>query len=289
MGASARAVFCATGLVMLAAPPVGAENEPVRQSVWMGYGRLDFRVDGRNCLLVLPKKAAVRRPWIWRTEFFGHEPQADLALLAVGFHVAYMDVQNMYGGPPAMKHMDAYYAWLTQRRGLAHKVVLEGFSRGGLFAFNWAARNPDKVASLYVDAPVCDFRSWPGGKGRAKGSPADWERCKKVYGLTEEQAMAYTLNPVDNLAPLAAAKIPLLHVCGEADTVVPIDENTRVVERRYRELGGQIEVIAKPGCEHHPHSLKDPTPIVSFIVRHTPGMAQPAGSDSPKPSGQGRK
>lgn len=275
------AVFAA----MLAAPLAAGEDASQRRSVWMGYERLDFCVDGRNCLLVLPKHAAAGRPWIWRTEFFGHEPQADRALLALGFHVAYIDVQNMYGGPPAMGHMDAYYAWLTGKRGLACKVVLEGFSRGGLFAFNWAARNPDKVASLYVDAPVCDFRTWPGGKGRGKGSPTDWERCKKVYGLTEQQALAYKLNPVDNLAPLAAAKIPLLDVCGEADTVVPIDENTRVIERRYRELGGEIKVIAKPFCEHHPHSLKEPAPIVNFILRHTPGMAPLAGDDPATPYG----
>ena len=60
----------------------------VKRSIWQGFERLDFVVDGRPCLLVVPKTAAQGRPWIWRTEFFGHEPQADLALLARGFHVA---------------------------------------------------------------------------------------------------------------------------------------------------------------------------------------------------------
>jgi pimeloyl-ACP methyl ester carboxylesterase len=120
-----------------------------------------------------------------------------------------------------------------------------------------------------VDAPVCDFKSWPGGKGKGKGSSGDWQRLLKVYGLTEEQALTYKLNPVDNLAPLAKAKIPILSICGEADKVVPIEENTRLVEQRYKALGGPIEVIAKPNCDHHPHSLKDPTPIVEFVVRHS--------------------
>jgi pimeloyl-ACP methyl ester carboxylesterase len=90
----------------------------------------------------------------------------------------------------------------------------------------------------------------------------------KVYGLTEEQALSYRMNPVDNLAPLAKAKIPLLHVCGDADDVVPLDENTRLVESRYKELGGEITVIIKPGVGHHPHSLKDPAPIVDFVLKH---------------------
>jgi len=236
---------------------------------WNGYEQRDSVVDGRKCLLVLPKTPAPGKPWIWRMEFFGHEPQGDIALLGKGFHVAYMDLSNMYGAPVALDHMDKYHAQLTQEFGLAPKTVLEGFSRGGLFAFNWAARNPDKVAAIYVDAPVCDFKSWPGGKGKGQGSRGDWNKVLKVYGFTEEQALAYKLNPVDNLAPLAKAKIPILSVCGETDKTVPIDENTRLVEKRYKELGGEIVVIAKPNCDHHPHSLKDPTPIVDFVLKHT--------------------
>src|SRR5205814_9974018 len=120
---------------------------------WHGYERVNFEVDGRSCLLIRPSKSADGNPWIWRTEFFGTEPQADLALLAKGFYVAYMDVQNLYGAPVAMGHMDAFYAHLAGTRALSRKTVVEGFSRGGLFALNWAARNPEKVACLYLDAP----------------------------------------------------------------------------------------------------------------------------------------
>jgi len=239
-----------------------------RPSTWEGYERVDFVVDGRDCLLVAPTFPAAGKPWIWRTEFFGHEPQADLALLAQGFHVAYINVQNMYGAPVALDHMDAFYDHLTKQRGLGSKTVLEGFSRGGLFALNWAARHPDRVACLYLDAPVCTFKSWPGGKGKGKGSTADWERCLKAYGLTEAEAIAYRLNPVDHLEPLAKGKVPILSVCGDADTVVPYPENSGLIAERYPKLGGEIKVILKPGVEHHPHSLVDPTPIVTFVLGH---------------------
>ena len=259
----AKTVYKAlTGKVFEGAVPA------IARSQWQGYQRLDFLVADRACLLVIPKTAAAGKPWIWRTEFFGAFPAADEALLGKGYHVAYMNVENMYGAPVAMPLMDQYYDHLTTTYQLSHRVVVEGFSRGGLFAFNWAARNPAKVACLYVDAPVCDFKSWPGGKGKGKGSPANWEGCLKVYGLTEEQALAYQLNPVDNLKPLAAAKIPVIAVCGDADDVVPIAENIQLVEKRYRELGGEIQVIVKPGVGHHPHSLADPQPIVDFILAH---------------------
>ncbi len=247
----------------------GAARLPGTKSQWNGYDRYDFTIDGRPCLVVVPKAAAPGRPWIWRTEFFDHEPQGDVALVGKGFHAVYIDMQDMFGGPAAMKHMDAFYKYLTEQLGLSKKTVLEGFSRGGLYAFNWAAANPDKVACIYADAPVCDFKSWPGAKGKGVGDKVEWQKCLKVYGLTEAEAMAYKGNPIDNLAPLAKAGVPLLHIVGDADDVVPVAENTAIVESRYRKLGGSIMVIHKKGVSHHPHSLVDPTPIVEFVLKNT--------------------
>jgi len=236
-------------------------------SQWGGCERLDFTVNGRPALLVRPKSPASGNPWIWRTEFFGHQPQGDIALLEKGFHVAYINMQNLYGAPESMEIMDQYFHHLTSRYGLSSKTVLEGFSRGGLYAFNWAAHRPANVAGLYVDAPVCDFKSWPGGKGTGPGSRGDWQKLLKAYGFTETQALAYDKNPVDNLAPLAKAGIPIFAIIGEADEVVPVAENIDLVEKRYKELGGKIEIIRKPGGKHHPHSLSDPKPIVDFAMR----------------------
>ena len=239
-------------------------------SKWNGFEKRDFVVAGRKAFVVVPERAAVGRPWIWRTEFFGHEPQADIALVKKGFHAAYIDVQDLYGAPKALDAMDALYDHLTREYGLSKKTVLEGFSRGGLFTLNWAARHPDRVACIYNDAPVCDFKSWPLGQGAGKASPGDWQKCLKAYGFTQKQALDYDKNPVDNLKPLAEAKIPILHVCGDADEVVPFGENTMLMYRRYRQMDGPMEVIAKPGVKHHPHSLKDPAPIVDFILKHAP-------------------
>ena len=136
--------------------------------------------------------------------------RAHFGTRTAGFHLAYIDVQNMYGAPIAMRHMDGFYGQLTETFGLATQCVLEGFSRGALFALNWAALNPQFVACLYLDAPVCDFKSWPGGRGKGKGSEDDWQRLKQVYGFTDDEALAYPFNPVDNLAPIAAAGIPII-------------------------------------------------------------------------------
>ncbi|MBL7134691.1 MAG: prolyl oligopeptidase family serine peptidase [Phycisphaerae bacterium] len=241
-----------------------------------GFTRHDFQLDGVGCIVVSPKTVAPGKPWIWRARFFGHEPQADAALLARGFHVAYCNVGGLFGSPQAVARWNKFYAYLTTKHGFSKKPALEGMSRGGLIIYNWAAANPKKVSCIYGDAPVCDFKSWPGGKGKGKGSRGDWQQCLKVYGFTEAQAMAYKRNPIDNLKPLADAKVPLLNVCGDADPVVPMAENTTVLAERYRKLGGKITVIAKKGVGHHPHSLKDPKLIVDFVLKHTaPPMVAP--------------
>jgi pimeloyl-ACP methyl ester carboxylesterase len=246
---------------------VSAADFPGKESQWKGYALNQFNLEGVGCKVVRPKKAAPGKPWIWRARFWGHEPQTDIALLEKGWHVGYCEVSNLFGAPKAVARWDAFYAYLVKEHGFAKKAALEGMSRGGLIIYNWAKANPEKVSCIYGDAPVCDFKSWPGGKGKGKGSAGTWKNCLKAYGLTEAEAMGFKGNPIDGLEVLAKAKVPIFHVIGEADTVVPVAENSDVIEKRYRALGGSIEVIRKPGIGHHPHSLKDPKPIVDFVLR----------------------
>ena len=250
---------------------------PGKTSTFQGYQRYDFTVDGRQCIVVVPKTAAPGRPWIWRAEFFNAFPQIDLALLKEGFHLAYMSVGNTFGCPSAMQHFDVFYQTLTGQYGLSKKPVLEGLSRGGLYVYNWGAANPEKIACIIGDNPVCDFKSWPGGKGKGKGSAGDWKKLIQDYGFKDEQeALAYGKNPIDNLKSLADAKVPLLHICGDADNIVPYPENTAILKQNYEKLGGPITVIIKKGLGHHPHGLEDPTPAVQFVCRVIYGTDRPS-------------
>ena len=243
---------------------------PGTVSDWHGFVKHDFQVDGHNVLVVSPKTPAKGLPWVWHGEFFGHRPAPDIALLKKGFHIVYMSVPDMLGSPTAVAQWNKFYAELTGKSGFSKKPALVGLSRGGLYCYNWAIANPDQVACIYADAPVCDFKSWPGGKGKGPGGARDWKLVLERYGFKDDaEALAYKGNPVDSLAPLAKAKVPLLHVYGDADEVVPWGENTGLIADRYKALGGDITLIAKPGVKHHPHGLEDSTPIVEFIEKHS--------------------
>ena len=234
-----------------------------------GFHQLDFDFMGRKAIVVLPDKVAEGNPWIWRARFWGHEPQTDLALLELGFHVVYCDVVELFGNEEAQSLWDEFYRMLV-KAGLSKKAVMEGMSRGGVYIYRWAARYPERVAAIYADAPVLDLKSWPGGKGSGLGSPKDWEVFKEDFKLSsEEEAMAFKGNPLDLAGTIAKGGFPMLHVVGDADEVVPVIENTTLFEKKIKEAGGSIEVIHKPGVKHHPHSLEDPAPIVNFILKAT--------------------
>jgi pimeloyl-ACP methyl ester carboxylesterase len=254
-------------------PAPGAAPFPGAKSQWEGFDRYDFKVDGKSAIVVAPQESLPGKPWLWRGEFFGAFANADVALVHKGFYLVYLGVPDLFGSPEAIKHWDKFYEELTDKYGFAKIAALIGLSRGGLYCYNWAIANPEKVACIYADAPVCDFKSWPGGKqkglGKGEGSDPEWQKMLKAYGFkSDAEAIAYHGNPVDNLKPLADAGVPLLHVYGDADTAVPWDENTGIIAERYQKLGGSITLIPKPGIGHHPHGLKDPAPIVEFIMKN---------------------
>lgn len=253
------------------APQVAALGAfPGKKSVWNGYERYDFVCAGREAIVVVPQKAAPGKPWIWRPAFFGAFPSVDLALLKEGFHVAYYDLTHLYGSPRAMRLGDVFYERMVQRFGLSSKVTLEGFSRGGLAALNWAAHRPDRVACVYVDAPVCDLSSWP---GRERSNL--WADMLEEWDVTDgEVTPDFKGNAFHSLPALAKHKIPIIAVCGDSDKVVPYQDNMRRLRDRYASMGGVVEVILKPGCDHHPHSLEQPEAVVDFIKRYQNGEAK---------------
>ena len=236
-------------------------------AVFPGYKVKEFSFEGHPAKIVFPKKANAEREWVWRARFWGHEPQVDKALLEKGFHVVYVDVANLFGNEEAVERWDHFYNYCVDEHGLNSKVVLEGLSRGGLIVYNWASKNTDKVHCIYADAPVCDIKSWPGGLYSGKGSPDAWKTCLDAYNMDTNSVLAFKDIPINNCISVAKAGIPVLHVFGDADTVVPFEENTALLAKKFEEAGGTIQLIRKEGVGHHPHSLEDPKPIVDFILQ----------------------
>jgi pimeloyl-ACP methyl ester carboxylesterase len=209
------------------------------------YDRIGFQLPSVKgaVTVIVPKIAAAGKPWVYRADFVGRDAAVDLALLANGFHIVTgpvpFDNDNL-----SLQHWNAVYQHLTDH-GFSKKPVMEGAGRAAGEAYAWAIENPDKVSCIYGENPVL--------------------RC----------TMSKT-QPMDNLAPLAKAGVPLLHVCGSLDPA--LNDNTRALERKYKDLGGHITVIIKEGDGHYPLAPKDPAPVVAFILAQQETVAPPIGA-----------
>ncbi len=239
---------------------------------WKGFEKTIFKFDGIPAFYVSPKKALPGNPWIWQAHFPDWHTQVDSILLERGFHVAYVNTNDLFGHPKAMMIWDRFYDYLTKEKAFSTRPALEGVSRGGLYVYGWAKRNPSKLSCLYCEGPVCDFKSWPGGKGIGKGSKKDWEKLKSLFGLTEEQAMEYKDQPKEDLEGLASFRIPILHVIGLTDSVVPNEENTFVLVNRYIRLGGTATVVPMPrempGNSGHHYYIENPEALADFVFTY---------------------
>ena len=255
------------------AAPVAVSNPPpvtVTTTVWNRLQKQNFTIDGHAAYVVVPKVAAPGKPWIWRTAWPDYHADVDIELVRNGYHIGYVEVVDMLGSDASLDIMDHFYARVRSQWGLAGKMALEPNSRGGLHAYRYAARHPERVACIYGEVPVMDFKSWPGKRPDAQDQ---WPNIMKYYGFASaNEAQAYTGNPIDGLEPIARAKIPLRHIISLNDKVVPPEANTLEAQRRLRKLGHDIEVVAvKEGneCDGHHYPLPEVFQSVRFIMKHT--------------------
>ncbi len=232
---------------------------------WEGFELETGIYQGHEYGIVFPKKAAPGRPFVWRVEFFGAFPGVDLEMLENGYAVVYYRIPDLYGSPKAVGWMGAFQPFVQKKYGLSGRAILFGFSRGGLYALHYAAKYPERVASLYLDAPVVDIYSWPGGCFSTGGSPEEWEDCKALWNKTHDEFMDLIDSAVGTLLEWS---VPLILVAGGKDEVVPYHENGALLQAAYEKGGGVFRLIMKPECKHHPHSLEEPQPVVEFLLEN---------------------
>jgi len=240
---------------------------------WKGFQKQEFKFEGRDAWYVKPKQPAPGNPWIWRAHFPTWHTEIDSILLTRGFYVVYVNTNDMFGHPKAMQIWDHFYDYLVKEKQFAQKVALEGVSRGGLYVYGWAKRNPDKVSCIYAEAPVCDPKSWPGGKGKGAGSQKDWASWLKQYGLSESEALDFKDIPLNDLGGLASFKVPVLHVIGLQDKLVPPAENSDLLVQNYLKLGGPVSVYpmtrGEQTLEGHHFPIEHPERFAEFIYNNS--------------------
>lgn len=228
-----------------------------------------FEVGGNKAYLFEPAAAAAGKPWIWYAPTIKgdviiarHKKYFD-AFMQKGIALAGFDLGEVRGAPASTLKFTAFYDAMVAR-GYSAKPILLGQSRGGLMTLAWAFRNPDKVRAWAGIYSVCNLTSWP-MKSSKKETLADFD-------LTEEALLSRLaeFNPVDNLAGLAAKKVPMFSVHGDKDGPVPLEENTALLKQRYEAAGGEFQLKIIPGGGHEvTPAFFECQELIDFIIRHS--------------------
>jgi predicted esterase len=230
-----------------------------------------FEIKGHKAYLYAAPKPAQGKPWVWyaptlkglsivqRKAYFE-------GFLRAGISIAGFDLGEVRGSPASTAKFTLFYDEMVQR-GWSSKPILLGQSRGGLMMLAWAMRHPDQTQAFVGIYPVCNLATWP-MKNKAV-TLAD-------YGLTEAEfrAKLTEFNPLDNLKGLLANKVSMFVVHGDADTLVPYEENTRILKERYEAGGGTITVklIAGEGHKATP-AFFECRELIEFVLKQAGAKA----------------
>ena len=241
---------------------------PVEAQLTFGGTRYNLVAAGHSGFIVQPPVQAKngRKPWVWYAPTIGNYPnKSNLWLLEQlvkrGFYVCGIDVGESYGNPEGRRIFSAFYDSLISRYHLDRKACLIAQSRGGLMLYNWAAEpgNSQKVARIAGIYPVGDLLSWPG-----------LTKAAKAYNMITDSFLVHLSehNPIDRLAPLYKAGIPIFHIHGDNDTIVPLFKNSMVIYDRYKAMGGNatLKIIPDKGHQEIPEYFQSQE-LLDFILQ----------------------
>ncbi len=247
-----------TALSLLALPVAAQENLPRKAET--------FEVAGHTAFLYAAPKPAETKPWVWYAptlkgvSLAGRKMYFE-AFMKAGISLAGFDLGEVRGAPASSEKFTLFYDAMV-KRGYSPKPILLGQSRGGIMTLAWAFRHPDKVKAWVGIYPVCNLLSYP--MKNKSVTLAD-------FALPEAEFVARVkeFNPIDNLAGLAANKVPMFAVHGDSDTLVPYNDNTKLLKERYEAAGGPITVKIIPGEGHKATAAFFECPeLVEFVSKH---------------------
>lgn len=243
-------------------------SKSVDDGTWRGFKVRKYAVGKFNVWVAEPKKKMKGNPWVMGIQDFGdtYHWQINEKLLKSGVCVVAINSYNTYGADLGLNMMDSVYRMANTCLGLSEKCVLTAISRAGLSVYRWATKHPERVAAIYCEGPVLDFKTWPMSW---KPSAGDWAMLKSYYDFaSDEEAVAYEGNPVDNLGVIAQYKIPIRHVISLTEEhdikIVPNEKNTLKAWERLRKMGHDMDVVIVPPGMRVPYEFDDES--VRFIV-----------------------
>ncbi len=185
-------------------------------------------------------------PWVWYAPTLPGLPGVEerwmfQQFIDAGIAIAGIDVGESFGSPDGRIIFTAFYNEMV-KRGMSAKPCLLARSRGGLMLYNWAVEHPESVSAIAGIYPVCNLHSYP-----------EIKNACAAYGMTEEELIFHIKqhNPINRIKSLADNSVPIFHIHGDCDIVVPVEDNSGELAKRYHEYGGNMTLKIVEGQGHN--------------------------------------
>jgi len=238
---------------------------------WFGFDMECFEFEGKEAIIVFPEEPEENRNWTIKTEYWGAFPDIEINLLKKGFHVTYLKNTNRFATKEDCRLKAEFVDFVAEKYDLRSKCVPVGMSLGGAHAVNFAGFYPEKIACMYIDAPVLNFLSLPGKIGNDFCERV-WEK-EFIYAypeITRDKLLNFEMHPMNRIDTLIENEIPILMAYGTEDMTVIYSENGKILEMAYENHPGLLTVIPVGNRGHHPHGkIGDNSEIVNYIIEHT--------------------
>lgn len=229
---------------------------------WYGFKRYKFEFEGRYAWVAVPETPAGDGRFSWCTQWAeAFVPRVGtVELLKNGFYHVHIDIFDTKASPEGVAVMGRFHDWLVSR-GLSAKANLIGMSWGGFISLRYAGTFPERIAAIYLDAPVCNAAD-PGAEAADR-----LEAISSNYGLTVEELKKSPLNPLNKLQFFADYNIPLFIATGEDDLLVKVATNINLVEEELKRMNVAYKIIRRPVWGHHPHGFDDVSEVLEFHMK----------------------
>lgn len=239
-----------------------------RKTQWHGFFAETFLFEGKKAEIVIPKEPDRDRNWLFKMEYWDAFPAREIDLLNRGFHLVYLENETRFATREDCDRKARFCDYLAERYGLRNVCVPVGLSCGGAHAVNFAGFYPEKVACLYLDAPVLNFCDYP-GRYDDRETETVWETefVKAYPGITRSTLLDSSWHPIKRAKELVRRKIPVVMLYGTQDTTVSFNQNGRLLIDAYAGEPSLMLAVPRMLQGHHPHGeIQDPECIIFFII-----------------------
>ena len=243
--------------------------EIIEEYKYDGLRQVNFKFKNKTAIaLMLDDESKRNGKTVFKTEYFSAFPDLQKAFVQKGYTLIFLENRNRWGTDSEIDDQIEFIDYAAKELGISNKVITLGMSCGGMMSILIAAKKPECIHGLYIDAPVVNFYSCPARFGDACDvTDGMWQEFEKAWKMTKSQLLSFRGHPLDKIDSLIKNKIKIYMAYGDSDKTVPYHENGIAIEKAYKENGLEhlLYLDKKVGVDHHPHGPTDIEKAIKYF------------------------